>query len=781
MGISDTLLWWASIQVISVITLPLSWLFFRTFPAAGHAFHKPLGLLLFAFVAWTLMMVGVLPNTRSALLVVLAILAGVSLLSLRLVPLPFRERPELRTQALVVEALFFLLFVACVFLRCASPAIDGSEKFMNFMFVNGILRSAQFPPQDAWAAGLSINYYYFGHLMVAYLTRLTGVAPAVAFNLAQALFFGLSGLSAYGVAYTLAAVCRSEDHDLPDGVRTMHPTLVGCLAAAMLLLMGNLFAAWKLVTEPAYLLHGFGDGVGWNSARVIETTRGGRLLDQPITEFPAFTVILADMHAHFMAMPFVLLAAGTAFLWFVKPDYRLRLNLDRSVRVVGSAVIFSSIYVLTAWFLPACTVLWSVGVLVSLRQDGKLGGVKEALVWGAVTVVLVAVFLAPFYRTFIPPAADLQLVPYRTSFGQFCLIFGAFLVPVIAVLCVTAWDICTAPAQEKQATPPPRHPHRRQRPAARPEPLQGSPVASSNARRRYSTKRFAFFVLWITTTAGLAVLAPTYAVIVFNTSVAMGVSVLVWHTQRSRPLVFALLLVGIASVLMLVPEVYYLKDIQPAPWMRAITVFKLHYQAWIFLAPACAFFIPYVDGRLTAVSRIGVWAFRGVATALIGSGLFYTAWVVPRMGGACQTLDGMAIYATTRPDENNAITWLADNAAPGSRLVESVGESYTNYVRASTFTGIPTVMGWRAHEVLWRGDWEFVKGRSREIRAFYTTADLAQARKFLQRYGISFIFVGELERQRYGPSVERLIQWFPALYQSGSVYVLDARHTDVRH
>lgn len=775
MGIFDTLLWWATAQVISLITLPCSWLFFRSFPAAGHAFHKSVGLLLFAFVAWSLMMLGVLPNTRWALLVVLALLAGLSLLALRLVPLPF-ERPELRTQALLVEVLFLTLFVACVFLRCASPMIAAGEKFMNFMLLNSILRSVRFPPQDAWAAGLSINYYYFGHLMVAYLTRLTGIASAVAFNLAQALFFGLSGLGAYGVAYTFAAVGRAEAPDRPASAGRMRPTLVGLLAAAMLLLMGNLFAGWKLVTDPAYLLRPFGDGVGWNSARVIETMENGRLLDQPITEFPAFALILADMHAHFMAMPFVLLAVGTAFLWFMKPDYALRPNRDRVVRTVGSAIIFGSLYVVTAWFLPACVGVWAAGVLVSLRQHGKLGSAKEALAWGTATTALAAVFFAPFYRTFVAPAADLQRVPYRTSFGQFCLIFGAFLVPVVAALCVTAVDACIALTRQAVKIDT----RRRQRMPSPPKSGQERSATRSPATRRLSAARLGLVVLWIATTVTLALLARSYAVIVFSASVAMGVSVLAWHRQQSQPLVFALLLAGFAAILILVPEIYYLKDINPAPWMRANTVFKFHYQAWIFLAPACAFFIPYAAGQLAAVSRAGAWAFRSVVTVLIVSGLFYTAWVAPRMGGPCETLDGMAVYATTRPDETKAITWLANNAAPGSRLVESVGESYTSYVRASTFTGIPTVLGWRAHEHTWRGDWEFVKGRSREVRVFYTVADPAQARQFLHRYGISYIFVGEMERQRYGPSIERLIQWFPVLYQSGNVYVLDARHTVAR-
>ncbi|MCX7881593.1 MAG: DUF2298 domain-containing protein, partial [Patescibacteria group bacterium] len=62
------------------------------------------------------------------------------------------------------EFLFVVSFIFWVFVRGQEPSIRGLEKFMDFGFINSILRAKHFPPLDMWLSGHSINYYYFGHL-----------------------------------------------------------------------------------------------------------------------------------------------------------------------------------------------------------------------------------------------------------------------------------------------------------------------------------------------------------------------------------------------------------------------------------------------------------------------------------------------------------------------------------------------------------------------------------------------------------------------------------------
>jgi uncharacterized membrane protein len=48
---------------------------------------------------------------------------------------------------------------------------------MEIGFLNSILRSAWMPPLDPFFAGGFINYYYYGHFVVACVIKLVGVDP----------------------------------------------------------------------------------------------------------------------------------------------------------------------------------------------------------------------------------------------------------------------------------------------------------------------------------------------------------------------------------------------------------------------------------------------------------------------------------------------------------------------------------------------------------------------------------------------------------------------------
>ena len=97
-------------------------------------------------------------------------------------------------------------FAGFLLIRMANPDLwqpwYGGEKFMEFAFLNGILRSPTFPPVDPHFAGGFINYYYFGIYLAAYLIKLTGIYAEVAFNLTIAMLFALTVSNAFSIAYT---------------------------------------------------------------------------------------------------------------------------------------------------------------------------------------------------------------------------------------------------------------------------------------------------------------------------------------------------------------------------------------------------------------------------------------------------------------------------------------------------------------------------------------------------------------------------------------------------
>ena len=202
----QALWWWLVVQVVALCALPLALTLFRPLADRGYGLSKAFGLLLFAYLAWLLAATPLVPNTPLVLLLVLAVAAGGSALGAAPPgaaqdPLTFWRRR--RGLLLLEEAIFLGAYLGFLVIRAYNPEIDGTEKFMDFAFLNAVTRSAHFPPLDPWlplspaVPHPTINYYYFGYLIQALLLELSNVLPgavppAVAFNLALGLLFALA-------------------------------------------------------------------------------------------------------------------------------------------------------------------------------------------------------------------------------------------------------------------------------------------------------------------------------------------------------------------------------------------------------------------------------------------------------------------------------------------------------------------------------------------------------------------------------------------------------------
>ena len=265
------------------------------------------------------------------------------------------------------EILFFSAFLLMAVVRSYNPDIWGTEKPMELMFINSIERSMTFPPQDAWLSGFSISYYYFGYVIVAFLARLTATSTSIAFNLGIALVFSLAFSAAFGIVLNMIAATRWRERINPGRlVSAMLPALLGPM---LVLTMGNFYGILEAFNHnqlfsnldiPAiHFEYGSTDtGSGmpmsggirrddinfweWMDIKLLDrpdpSLTGSQNLNLPnwffasrtiqdrnlagvsqelIDEFPAFSFLLADLHPHVLALPFVLLAILVAFDWFL--------------------------------------------------------------------------------------------------------------------------------------------------------------------------------------------------------------------------------------------------------------------------------------------------------------------------------------------------------------------------------------------------------------------------------------------------------------------------------
>ena len=219
------------------------------------------------------------------------------------------------------------------------------------------------------------------------------------------------------------------------------------------------------------------------------------------------------------------------------------------------------------------------------------------------------------------------------------------------------------------------------------------------------------------------------------------------------PDLFAVIMGLCAIGLVLIPELVYVRDIYENGNARANTMFKLTYQAYILFGMTMGYGIY----RMLVVSR------QKIIRILSGVGLFVLLWTVGYFGNSVhswfgdvwkvseyQGLDATTFLEQDFPQDASAIRWLKQNIKGSPVVLEANGDSYTGYERVSASTGLPTVLGWYVHEWLWRNNVPDLNEKSADIQTIYTSTDTETVKKLISRYDISYIFVGEQEKEKYG-------------------------------
>lgn len=807
----DALIWLIALRALSVMAFPAAHLLLGRLADRGWSVSAALGLLLPAWAAWMGGSIGVIPNTPAGIGAVLLALAGFSGW------LAYRQRAELAdfcrrrwTVIIATELVFLAMFAFWALVASEAPAINHTEKPMDFGIMNAAVRADGFPPEDQWLAGHSIAYYYGGHYVAAMLAQITGVAADVAYNLAVATVPALLATGLLGIGYNLLRFA---------GARVGPALAVGAATALAIPMLGNLagmlelayargiggagFWQWVGIKDLLEAPVGGGGGIGigndggggwlpegswwwWRSTRVIDTLGAdGASLDYTITEFPFFSFLLGDLHAHIMALPFAVLALALALALLASPEPPGLDWLRRRPWEGGTlALAVGALAFINAWDFPlyigivggAAALRWfgylnapaAVGAIAEgtpVRLLGRAGG-WAVLLAGGLAVGGIILYL-PFYMSLDSQAQGiLPVLGPATRPLHFLLVMGmpALLAaaPVVRAALLVGWP---TPAQRPVALA-----------------VLGGSVAP--------------LLLWLLA-AGLRIsVAPEAgggiadAVVAQRLTLALPLLLMgglaaycalaVAAGGSGRPpmpwLAFTLLLAAAGFGLLAAAELFHIAD---QFGNRMNTVFKVYYQAWLLLgiAGAVGIYCIVADplrrrkqelGRL--IMRAAGIAYAVPAAILILASAYYpvgavidrTGWTQPGESRADNTLSGLDYLRRDAPGEYAAIAWLNGVDGPG-RIVEAVGGDYTDYGRIAAATGRASVLGWPGHELQWRGDDAAFAGRAEDVAEIYGSADGDRVSSLLRRYGVRWVIVGPREGDAYGgDTAARMAGWADA-------------------
>src|SRR5690349_11404716 len=422
----EALGFFALMEAAGLAAAPLAALVLGRLPGAGLGFAKVLGVLLVGWLAWIAVSLGAVgygPGTIVGAFVVVAVAGALAAWRLRSAGRLLAERAEepaggrvarwrqsrLAARALPPEdparlplwlgseAVFAVAFAAMALLVAFAPDVWNTEKPMDAMLMTAIQASDSFPPQDAWMAGETVNYYYLGHLLLALPAHALGLEPSVAYNLAVAGLFALSASAVFTLAGTIWAAA------LARGVRAAGgPVGAGLAAVALTLVLGNLAGAreWLRADSPP-------GGYDWFSV--------SRVIPDTINEIPSFSFTLGDLHAHVLAIPFTLLAIAFA-LQVVLEGPRSDLALRAVAEALAAGLAIGALYAINSWSYPVAAELLVGAVVLWLYDRRSTAQRPFAVVWTVLVLVAGVILMLPFWIDFDPAARGIGWVGERQGF-----------------------------------------------------------------------------------------------------------------------------------------------------------------------------------------------------------------------------------------------------------------------------------------------------------------------------------------------------------------------------
>ena len=686
--------WYLLALVLGAAAMPLTGRLFRRFQDRGWMFSKVTAIAVSGFLTWFLVAVKIIKFTTMTCIVVTLVCAAASLiLYCREQKAGFECIPFAHLDLVYAEELlFFAAFLLWTYFAGFHPAAYGTEKFMDYGFMEAMMRSKTLPATDLWYSQGKINYYYGGQYFAVFLTKLSGAKVELTYNLMRTFVAGLAFAMPFSLVHQMVTDRLGKTR---SRWKKALPSVTGILAGISVSIAGNMhYVVYGQIIPFIQKLKGEEVSSYWFPDATRYIGFNPDVEDKTIHEFPCYSFVLGDLHAHVVDIMFVLLLLGLLYAWMKKVRTTELSGESMSRRkfwkkqllmpqLLATGALLGMFHWTNYWDFVIYFVV-TCGAALFMNIIGQKGKIRWALgvtaAQAAEVLILATVIILPFTLQFDTSnmVQGIALAQHHSLPHQLLVLWG--LPGILTILFVVSLLI---------------------------EKLRGAEQKS------------------------------------------------LYHllTSIRLPDLFAVLMGLCAIGLVLIPELVYVRDIYENGNARANTMFKLTYQAYIMFGMTMI----YAIFRLLVIGKnkiLKVLAFIGLFFFVWTCGYFGNSvhswfgevWKPSQYKG----LNATAFLETDFPEDVNGIRWLKENISDAPVVLEANGDSYSEYERVSAMTGLPTIMGWYVHEWLWRGNLSDLNAKIEEIQEIYTSTDEARVKELLEEYNVSYIFVGSCERNKYG-------------------------------
>ena len=730
----DVFIFLLSIYLISTLSFLIFSMQFKFFPDYGWGISKPIGMVLIGSISWFLLYIKLFHLDFLLISIILFLLV---ILLFYLIWKNLRFYANIRNilkEILKVELVFIIFFSMTLILRGFDHNISGTEKPMDFMMINSIIFSGTNPPGDAWFGGQSISYYYFGYWIFACISIISGISNSIIYNLSIPFIVGMSASTIYSL-YIYFFTKKNSFQNI----------FIGLSASILLLISSNLSMFWYLFDILNFLPDRFFDwylGVDyphiininlwrpddhwwwWTASRVINTFNAqGIGLDYTIQEFPFFTILIGDLHPHFIATPFLITSIILIFSVY-KQNFNRKSNMINNLPLL----LLSSFFLLVVGFINywdlaiLFILLFLIIFLLWLRSNTNIIIlITKFFIPTLITLFLSLLFFIGFY--FFTSESQIEF-PYilpvinQTRLIHFLTVWGVFLPPVFLLIYLHLRNLDNI--NKKLLF------------------ISFLPIVIPFVFRLMIilifNEKFESFNF-----SNIVGVSNIIISIICITSLFLIFSNIYKTTNIHKSLLF--IMIFCSFYLIYLAENFYLNDMFGN---RMNTVFKFYYQAWILLSVVGAISIKmmFIRKKISKILSIPI------ICIFLFSLYFSFASVDSKISPYNNfSLDGMEFLKKNITSEYEVIEFLVESDT--NNIIESYGPSYSDFSRISSFTGIPTILGWAPHEAQWRGDISSIEEKKLLVDKIYSIDNNYKNLEFLNNFRNFIIIIGPKERESY--------------------------------
>lgn len=725
--------WYILLLLSSWIGYPITSVIFKKFNDRGYIFSKVLGFLIPSIIVFFLCNFKLIKFsiTNCTIVFILNLIISVIYMTYKYINSKNDEDNNTKNTVLNaiekiyhIEVIFFVLIVQISYIKGFSPSASDIEKFMDYGFMNSIANSDYLPAKDMWLSGYSINYYYYGHYIATFLSKVAHVSVDYGYNFMLITLFSITCFASYSIINNLFRFYFNSKK-VKGKITKVFPVVGGILASLSNTVAGNgHFLIYKYIVpfinkitnRTSSYVYGFPD-----STRYIGDNPSTP--DKTIHEFPSYSFLVGDLHAHLSDIIFVLttiaiLLSYTIYIRNKNTKKRKGFNFVDSFNIytIILGILIGTMKMINYWDFPIYLV---VSLIIFLITNILTYHKFRDAFWCTFMQILIIITIAnvvsiPFTLKFIKISSKIKLAPYHTKLYQFLVLWGLPLLTIILFLTSNIIKYIKLQREKKKN--------------------------NTNNHIKWYQKIYRAIYNYV-------------------------------YKLKDADL-FIIIIAFCAVGLLLIPEIIYVVDIyDTAP--RANTMFKLTYNSYIMFSLCMSYMLLNLITDKNKLFKINGW----ICLVIFILTFAYIIDPVKNWFGDIFNPEGYESlnatdflnyyyianymdeemlqyidYDVDMQDDLAIINWLKENANNDDVILEFYGDDFTFDNRISTFTAMSTPMGWVCHEWLWRSvnssiDFpEFLQERIDDIDYLYTSGDIPYNKYLIEKYDIKYIIVGYNER-----------------------------------